>query len=93
MGGVAIVLGRKAIRLKFARSLRGFLSIHSWRQLERLARPELFAHQRQAQNPALKAVREAREERRFLLVFEKIELADDEVALLAGANQLVEARG
>ena len=40
--------------------------IHLRRQ-ERPARAEFLAHQRQAQDPALEAVREAREERRFLL--------------------------
>ena len=51
---------------------------------------EIVAHQGEAEDAALKAVGEAREERRFLLVFEEIELADDEVALLAGANELFE---
>jgi hypothetical protein len=56
------------------------------RQHERLARAQFFAHQREAEDAALEAVGEAREERRFLLIFEEVELADDEVALLAGAG-------
>src|SRR5580692_8697355 len=64
--------------------------VDRWRQHQRLARTELFADQRQAENAALEAIGETREERSFLLVLEEIELADDEVALLAGLDEFAE---
>ncbi len=67
-------------------------SVHLWRRRRQFARGEFVADECEAENATLKAVGEAREERRFLLILEKIELADDEVALFAGANELVEAR-
>ena len=60
------------------------------RELEGLARAEIVAHQGEAEKQPFKARGKAREERRFLLVLKEIELADDEVALLADANELVE---
>src|SRR5208283_1948176 len=72
---------------------RAQASIHPRRKLQWLARPELFANQRQPQKPALKLVGKAREKRRLLLVLEEIELADDEVALFARADELGKARG
>src|SRR5581483_10673387 len=57
----------------------------------RFACAELFTDQREAQDAALKPVRKARKQRGFLLVFEEIELAHDEVAFLASLNQFFEA--
>src|SRR5438067_3508119 len=57
------------------------------RRQERLAVGEFVAHHGEAKNAALEPVGEAPEERRFLLVFEQVELADNEVAFLAGMNQ------
>ena len=43
-------------------------------------------------NAALKAVGKPRKQRRFLLILEEVELADDVVAFLAGVDQLAQAR-
>src|ERR1700739_1087119 len=66
--------------------------VHLWRQHRQLARAQFFAYQREPEDAALEAVGEARKQRRFLLIFEQVELADDEVTLLAGLDKFAEAR-
>jgi hypothetical protein len=65
--------------------------IYARRQHGRLASAKLLANHCEAQDAALKAIREAREEGCLLSVFENIELADDEVALFAGVDELAKA--
>ena len=52
---------------------------------------EFVADHGEPQDAAFEPVGESSEERSFLLVFEEVELADDEVALFAGVNQLGQA--
>ena len=63
--------------------------LHWWRK-QQAAIVELVAHQRQAQDAALKPVRETAEERRLLLVFEQVELTDDVIAFLAGVDEFLQ---
>lgn len=65
--------------------------VDSWRQHEGLAGAQLFADEGEAEDAALEAVGEAGEERGFLFVLEQVELADDEVALFAGLDELGKA--
>src|SRR5215469_3381598 len=51
---------------------------------------ELFSHQRQPQHVALEQLAKAGKHGRFLLVLEYVELADDVVALAAGADEFAE---
>src|ERR1700751_4216778 len=62
------------------------------RRGQRLALVQLFADKGEAEDAALEAVSKARKERGFLFVLEEVELADDEVALLARMDQFTEAR-